>query len=108
MNAIFNVLSVVAFFLSLAGLLFSARSAIRVQELRDRLAVLPLSRLNSLETSLADTQDALAEVANRVKMMKVRNASSHVRGNNADPDPHTDPDAWRRVMNSKLSIANRK
>lgn len=35
------------------------------------------SRLESLSTSLVETQDALAVLANRVKMQRVRNAANH-------------------------------
>jgi hypothetical protein len=104
MNASFSVLSVLSFILSIAACLFVARIATQLRELRRQPQALPLSRLKSLETSLEETQDALAEVANRVKMMRVRSATNHVRPSNATPDPHTDPDAWRKMMNSRLSI----
>jgi hypothetical protein len=106
MNAFFNALSVLGFFLSIAAAFSAARSVTAARELRDRLNPLPLSRLQSLETSLADTQDALSEVANRVKMMRVRSSANHVREAkepNALPDPYKDPDGWRNAMNSRLS-----
>lgn len=108
MSVFFNALSVLACFLSIAAAIYAARSATAARELQDRLLPLPLSRLQSLETSLADTQDALAEVANRVKMMKVRGAASHVREPTAKsdaPDPYKDPDAWRLWMNNQISRA---
>lgn len=106
MNVIFNVLSVSAFFLSILAVIFAARAAIRERELLDELQRLPVSRLKSLETSLADTQGALEEVANRVKMMKVRNAANHSSERaNTFPDPYKDPEGWRKAMNSRLSAA---
>jgi len=105
MDAIFNVLSVLAFFLSILAASFAALSAIRVRELLDDQQRLPVSRLKSLETSLADTQGALEEVANRVKMMKVRSAANHSDGKASFPDPYKDPDGWRKAMNSRLSAA---
>ena len=102
MSVISSALSVLAFFLSCGALFFSARSATAVRELQDRLHPLPLSRLSSLETSLADTQGALAEVVNRVKMMKVRNAANHVKRETEEPDPYKDPDLWRQMMNRKI------
>jgi len=106
MNDFSFALSATAFFLSILAAIFAALTAIRVRELQDALQRLPVSRLKSLETSLADTQDALTEVANRVKMMKVRNAASHSDPKaGALPDPYKDPDGWRKAMNSRLSAA---
>lgn len=105
MNGIFNVLSVLGFFLSVLAATLAALSATRVRELLDELQRFPGSRLKSLETSLADTQGALEEVANRVKMMKVRNAANHSDSRGALPDPYKDPDGWRKAMNSRLSAA---
>lgn len=101
--ATFNVLSVLGFFLSILAVSFAARSAIRVRELQDMLTRSPLSRVQSLETSLTDMQGALTEVANRVKMMKVRNAATHVPEKSSEPDPYKDPDGWRRSMNRRLA-----
>jgi hypothetical protein len=65
--------------------------------------------VQSLQTSLEETQSALEHLANRVKMQRVRNATDHATGNGkaklgADglPDPYTDPDGWRKAMNAKL------
>jgi hypothetical protein len=107
-----NVLSAAAFILSIVACWLSVRSANRAQELREALKVSPVSRIKSLETSLADTQGALEEVANRVKMMRVRNAANHTEtsgpkpGQRKDePDPYSDPDGWRQAMNAKLARA---
>lgn len=98
-----NVLSALACFLSILAVISAALSAIRVRELQDRKLHWPESRIKSLETSLTDTQDALEEVANRVKMMKVRSAARHVQEKASDPDPYTQPDEWRRAMNKRLA-----
>lgn len=108
MTDISSVLSALAFFLSIAAAFYSARSVTLARELRDRLSPFPESRLRSLETSQAELSDALTEVANRVKMMKVRGAVNHVRSDQAksdDPDPHKEPDRWREWMNSRLARA---
>lgn len=99
-------LSVTACFLAILACVFAARSAVQLRELQDELIRFPASRLKSLEASLTDTQDAVTEVANRVKMMKVRSAASHTDGNSGKlPDPYKDPDGWRKAMNSRLSAA---
>jgi len=110
--AISSVLSVLAFFLSLGAIFFAARSAIAARELLDQNSRLPVSRINSLETSLQDTQDALAAVANRVKMQRVRAAADHAIkkdkvGSSGEPDPRTDPEGWRTWMNSQLRIGKK-
>lgn len=99
----FNVLSVLGCFLSILAAISAAQSAIRVRELLDQLQVFPTSRLRLLETSLTETREGLEEVANRVKMMRVRNAANHTSEKSADPDPYRDPEAWRRAMNRKLA-----
>lgn len=108
MTDISSVLSATAFFLSIVATFCAARSVILARELREAVRCFPVSRLKSIETSLADTQDALTEVANRVKMQRVRSAANHVRQEreaNTDPDPHREPDRWRDWMNSRLARA---
>jgi hypothetical protein len=99
-------LSVTACFLSILAVICVAVIAVRGRALRDELLRFPVSRLRSIEQSLTDTQDALTEVANRVKMMKVRNAANHSDPEKRGlPDPYKDPDGWRKAMNSRLSAA---
>jgi hypothetical protein len=77
-----------------------------VRELRDRLQRSPLSRIQSLETSHEELAAELQAVANRVKMMRVRNATNHTRDpepSSEMPDPHTQPEAWRKAMNLKIA-----
>lgn len=103
MSDFFIALLAAACFLSVIAAIACAALAGRVRELQDRLAVLPVSRLKSLETSLTETQEGLEAVANRVKMMRVRNAANHVTEKTAEPDPYTNPDEWRKRMNRTLS-----
>jgi uncharacterized protein YlxW (UPF0749 family) len=103
-----NVLSVLSFIVSLAAALFAARTATAARELRDRAMRYPTSRIESLQESLHSTQEELHNLANRVKMMKVRRAADHIRDDapvSRDPDPHKEPDRWREWMNSKLARA---
>ncbi len=100
---IFCVSTAALSLLSLGAVIFVARRAAHAQ-------ALPLvnlrsveSRLASFENSLADQATALEAIANRVKMMKVRNAANHVESSQGEPDPFKDPDRWRAAMNSKLA-----
>lgn len=90
-------------FLSLVAVLACVLTAARVRELQDRLSHLPVSRLKSVETSLTELQEGLEAVANRVKMMRVRNAANHVPDKPGAPDPYTNPDEWRKEMNRTLA-----
>lgn len=107
MSDIFSALSVLAFMNSVAALFFVARIATQLRELRAERLSLSASRVKSLETSLEDLQGAVLEVANRVKMIKVRNSANHVgeKKPNGMPDPYTNPDEWRAAMNGKLARA---
>lgn len=96
-------LSVAACFLSLLAAFSAVRTAVALRELQDRWPHLSESRLDSLETSLAEQADALQAVANRVKMQRVRNAANHVGTTTAEPDPYKDPDAWRQAMNKRIA-----
>jgi len=59
------------------------------------------SRISSLADSLAETQDALQTLANRVKMMRVRNAANHVGESNTIP---SDPAALKGYLRRKAGI----
>lgn len=104
MTAISYALLVLSFILSGAAILSSARLAAAVRELQDRLTPLPLSRLNSLQSSQEDLMQAVDALAQRVKMQKVRNAITHTDKTNGAgmPDPYRDPDGWRKAMNERL------
>jgi hypothetical protein len=103
MSGFFIALIAATCFLSLTAVLACALTAARVRELQDRLAHLPVSRLKSVETSLTELQDGLEAVANRVKMMRVRNAANHVADKSGAPDPYTNPDEWRKEMNRTIA-----
>jgi len=47
----------------------------------------------------------LADLTNRLKMSKVRAAAKHADNSGADPDPYTQPDEWRKMMNRRLAEA---
>lgn len=98
--------SVIACLLSLGGLVCVAVVAVRLRELQDRLTPLPLLRLGSVERSLAELTATMQELANRVKMQRVRAAVNHVPDRPVDeslPDPYRDPDGWRKAMNERLT-----
>lgn len=107
MTGFSTALAVISLVLSVVACLLCARTAARAQELQDRLARSPTSRIQSLEQSLEETQEAMRVLANSVKMRNVRAAATHVpekpKPADAIPDPHTDPDGWRNAMNRKLA-----
>jgi len=102
-SAISSVLSVSSFILSLAAIFFAVRNATRGRELQAMLRPLPMSRLQSVETSQAEMLVELQALANSLKMQKVRAAANHTNGRSRDPDPYTQPDEWRKVTNQKLA-----
>lgn len=80
----------------------SARSAYHESDsLRRRLRSVELQSESNAD-SLKETQAALEVVTNRVKMQRVRTAAEHVKGSSDEPDPWKDPDAWRKMMNSRI------
>ena len=85
----------------------SARALYIARNAADRLASLPTapasseSRISSLADSLAETQDALATLANRVKMMRVRNAANHVGESNTIP---SDPAQIKDYLRKKAGL----
>lgn len=109
MSVISNVLNVSSFILSLGAVIYAVRLATLAREFAAQLRRSPLSRIQSLETSRDEMQQELLNLANRVKMIKVRRAADHVTGEGEAgkfPDPHTNPEAWRKAMN--LDIARRR
>jgi len=82
-----------------------ARRAARVSGLPQQRLRSVESKLQSLEQLVEDQTQAMTDMANRLKMIKVRSASSHgSKSDNALPDPYTDPDGWRRAMTSKMAL----
>jgi len=107
MNEFFIVFSVTSFLLSLLACFFSVKSAARVRELQGRLELLPWSRLLSIDNSLQEHMETLSSLANRVKMMKVRNAITHTdRDKGGEPDAKSDPEGWRAWKNAQLRATN--
>jgi hypothetical protein len=50
----------------------------------------------------------MADLANRLKMIRVRSANAHSVPNQAastDPDPYKDPDGWRKMMTRRMAEA---
>lgn len=78
-------------FVFLAALSFAALGAsfFAVRIARQAMAFQPegmrsfASKLRSIEQCQIETDDAMAQLANRVKMQRVRNAANHIR----DPEP---------------------
>lgn len=81
-----------------------ADSASLVAEVR-----LNTSRVRSLTESHELTVEELTNLANRVKMQRVRNAADHATKKSARagdlPDPYTSPDEWRAAMTKRLAEA---
>lgn len=79
-----------------------ADSASLVAEVR-----LNASRIQSLTESHALSVEELQNLANRVKMQRVRSAADHATSSKPDgePDPIRDPDKWRAWMNRKIAMA---
>jgi len=96
------VLSVVLSVGSLAVALFAVRLVRAVAASPPLNTRSLLLRIESTENSLQETQATLAELANRVKMQKVRNAIGHVKRDNGEPDVATDPEGWRAWKNRQL------
>lgn len=102
----FNVLSVSSCILSMLACRYAVRAVTVAQELQAQNEHSPASRMASLEASQSELLEELQNLANRVKMMKVRRAADHVDDAKpragAMPDPYKDPDGWRTAMNSRL------
>lgn len=99
----FCALSAAIAFLSALAALHHARSAARALALPLEKAVSCESRVLLIERSVNDQGEVLTELANRVKMMKVRSAVRHGTMTDDRPDPYKDPDAWRKAMNLELA-----
>jgi len=104
-TVIFSALSACVSLICLGTAVFAARIAGRRQE-SPRAAIRSCElRLQSLEDSRTETTQLLTDLANRLKMMRVRSASRHAEGSPDEPDPYKDPDKWRTMMNKRLAAA---
>jgi uncharacterized coiled-coil protein SlyX len=85
----------------------AARALYIAKNVADRLVSLQIapasfdSRISSLADSLAETQDALTTLANRVKMMRVRNAANHTGESNTIP---SDPAELKGYLRRKAGL----
>jgi hypothetical protein len=80
-----------------------ARRALESPPLRLRSVEL---KAQSCEQLVEEHTQAITDLTNRLKMMKVRSASSHaIKDDNGLPDPYRDPDGWRRAMNSRMALS---
>lgn len=105
MDEFFFVAAAVSLVFSVILAIFHARIASRVLALRDRVERLRASPAESLSERLSELEETVSLLANRVKMMRVRNAATHTdKTSNGVPDPYTNPDEWRREANKRLSI----
>jgi hypothetical protein len=101
-SVILCALSVALSLFALVISLYAARTANRLSAWRRANKESRASELQSLRDLIDEQGRALLEVANRVKMQRVRNAANHVRGSQGEPDARTDPDAWRNWKNAQL------
>lgn len=102
---IFSVLSALTCALCLILAIWNVRIAVRERESLVRRVRSLESSMDSVKITIDEHSGALSEVANRVKMMKVRAAANHTASSTGEPDPYRDPDNWRKSMNSKIQKA---
>lgn len=102
-TAISGVLLAICFALSLWAALSAARAVAAVMGLRDDLRRFAASNSKPDEQRMTELEETVRLMANKLKMMKVRNALTHVkRDADEEPDVRSDPEAWRAWMNAKL------
>lgn len=106
--ATFCALSVTACIVCTLACLSAVKAADRVSESVRRRVSSCESRVESLEDSLKEALTLMADLANRIKMTRVRAAASHLdhrQSQSTDPDPYTQPDEWRKMMGKRLAEA---
>lgn len=104
-SVVFGALDVIAGVILAVVYLRSARTAEATTALQARLKSSGLSRIESCELRIDELAQAIGDVANRVKMQRVRNAANHVDDN---PSSKLDklkenPEAWRAEMNRRIA-----
>lgn len=108
MNDFSSVLSAGAAILCLLAAISAALYARRVVALpRAKLRSIEL-RIESLENSVSEWSQTVTDLANSLKMTRVRAASTHASKARTDdglPDPFTDPDGWRKAMNKRIAMS---
>ena len=108
MSVFLSVSSVALCFAFLTATIYVARSAaLERASLQARLRVVE-SRIELLERSVTDWSQATTDIAQSIKMTRVRKAAKLDSSDQATtmPDPHKDPEAWRKAMN--LDLARRR
>lgn len=104
MTEIFSVAAAASLVFCLILAFLLARIAARVSEFEDRVRSLRALPSESLSERLSELEETVSLLANRVKMMRVRNAATHTdKSTGAEPDPYRDPNGWRMEMNRKLA-----
>lgn len=105
-TVIFSVLIALALTGSLLAILSGVRSAAAVAELQRLCRDLSKSAPQSLVERISELESTVEVLANRVKMSRVRTIATHAerkeRDKDAEPDPRSDPEAWRTWMNARL------
>lgn len=87
--------------LSLGGCVLAVRNAVRHLESQPPQPCSCESKTRSLAASVEELQLAITDVANRVKMMRVRSAVNHVR----DPDElPSDPASLKNVLRKRAGL----
>jgi len=99
----FNVLTALSLLGSLVAIYLAARSAAHASEsLRLWQGFKPL-HAESLSQRLSECESTLSLLANKVKMMRVRSAVTHLdRDKGGEPDAKSDPERWRAWKNAQL------
>lgn len=107
-SGIFFALSVTVCIVCSLVSLSAVKVAARASESARRRLSSCESRIESLESSHKDALTLMGDLANRLKMTRVRAAASHLdrdQGKSTEPDPYTQPDEWRKSMNKRLAEA---
>lgn len=103
--------SAIALLVSLIACFYAVKDATALASLQERMKISPVSRLESCESSIESLAVEMGNLANRVKMIKVRRAADHVKdddGNDrlpGEPDWRKDPEAWRNWKNQQIQAA---
>lgn len=104
-NATLFALSVIISVLSALAASWCAVSAIRRWSSLDKRIRSIESRQRSITDSLSGWSSELEALSQRVKMQRVRNATTHAtKERDGLPDPYKEPDAWRAAVNRKLAF----
>ena len=107
-TGIFFALSVTVCIVCSAVSLSAVRLATRASESARRRLSSCESRVELLEDSHKQALTLMADLANRLKMTRVRAANAHSVPNpdaSIAPDPYKDPEAWRKMMNRRMAEA---